>query len=340
MTPPSWSSPPPARYVYPMGTAGSRPPFESASTRLVSTRTASLLVGLAVKCGVPRQDIGWSIEESRGSTLPWARYVALLSEIEALAGGPEGLVAMCARFGEVLPHLRGLLSLPRLTDAATVLARSYVGLAYPMLTLRVELVAPGQIHLGYRLPRDWEGSTALAHSLVGTFRGLPRLGALPDAELIIERLGPHSFDALVVLPEEPSSTFPLFAEAPLSLGDELDLAPELAALRDERALIERVVSTLVFAGPTADAITPFAALAAEVLLREAGGTFVRISDAGRQLACIGTPPGVETSASCTDAMILPLDGHAALLELDGPRAPLLRAVAPWLSRELRRRVPG
>jgi hypothetical protein len=326
-----------------MASSGSPPASPPPPSQVVSARTASLLVALAVKSGIPRHRIDLSIEDGRTPTLPWKRYVALLAQLEALAGGEEGFIRVCARFGEVLPNLRGLLSLPCLTDAAAVLAHTYVAMAYPMMSLRVELVSPGQIHIGYRLPASYEGSLALAHSLVGTFRGLPRLGGLPDAEVIIERLGPRAFDALVVLPEERSSPFPSLAEDTASTNAEASLDPAVAALRSERALIERVVSTLVFAGPSTDDISPFAALAAEVMLREAGGTFVRISQLGSQLALAGSLPPFDPPPPLNGHARLPLDDHeggspGGLLELDGPRAPLLRAIAPWLGRELRRRA--
>lgn len=299
----------------------------------ISARTASLLTTLAVRGGIARSSLPVSPEELDGSFVDWDRYLELMEAVEAAAGGPEPFIALCARFGEVMPDLRGLFSLPRLTDAAALLARSYVRMAYPMMTLRVELVAPGQIHIGYRLPTSARGSISLARSLIGTFRGLPRLGALPDAEVIVERLGPHAFDSLVVLPEEPTSLH----GSPPSLAEDTTegaLSAELLALRAERATIERIVSSLVFGTPPRPGPSGFAELAAQVVLRESGARFVRILRGAVELARAGEFP----RNPALPAVHLSLDDlGSGMLEVDANQAGLLRAVAPWIGRELARR---
>lgn len=308
-------------------------PSVTAVPPKVSARTASLLLTLAYRGGIPPSSLPLSPDELDGASVDWEPYLALMEAVESAAGGPDAFVALCARFGEVMPDLRGLFSLPRLTDAAALLARSYVRMAYPMMTLRAELVAPGQIHLGYRLPPDVRGSLSLARSLIGTFRGLPRLGDLPDAEVIVERVGSHALDALVVLPEAPTSE----PAAHASLAEdptESVLSAELLALRAERATIERIVASLVFGTPPRPGPAGFAELAAEVVLRESGARFVRILRGSVELARSGAFP--------RDPLLpvahLPLDDRGSgVLEVDANQAALLRAVAPWIGRELARR---
>lgn len=304
----------------------------SAVPTQVSARTASLLATLAVRGGIARSALPLSIADTREPFLPWDRYLDLMEAVEAEAGGPEPFIELCARFGEVMPDLRGLFSLPRLTDAAALLARTYVRLAYPMMTLRVELVAPGQVHIGYRLPASLRGSLTLARSLIGTFRGLPRLGDLPDAEVIVERHGRHAFDSLVVLPEEAASPYPSLAEDTA----EGALSAELLALRTERATIERIVSSLVFGAPPNGGSAGFAQLAADVVLRESGARFVRILRGSLELARAGEFPRHPALPTAH----LPLDDRGGgMLEVDARQAALLRAVAPWIGRELSRRTP-
>ena len=88
----------------------------------VSSRTASLLVTLAVRAGVDRAALPLSTAEMREPFLAWDRYLELMEAVEAQVKGPEPFIALCARFGEIMPDLRGLFSLPRLTDAAALLA--------------------------------------------------------------------------------------------------------------------------------------------------------------------------------------------------------------------------
>lgn len=289
-----------------------------------------MLTALAVRGGVARSALPLSIAETRDPFLAWDRYLDLMEAVEREIGGPEAFIALCARFGEIMPDLRGLFSLPRLTDAAALLARTYVRMAYPMMTLRVELVAPGQLHIGYRLPATLRGSLTLARSLIGTFRGLPRLGDLPDAEVIVERHGRHAFDSLVVVPEDAGSPYPSLAED----TTEGALSAELFALRAERATIERIVASLVFGAPPNGGPLGFAQLAADVVLRESGAQFVRILRGSLELARAGEFPRHPAQPTAH----LPLDDRGTgMLEVDARQASLLRAVAPWIGRELLRR---